>query len=123
MALRSVTGYLEAYIPKKPVEGGQNAPPQRKKKRKPKKFKGAMKHNLNWVNAFAEAGCSNLLPKRKEQLVECFETLKARLTELEEKSKQETILMHEAARKKAENPIVTAADFTTKDGKPIAKEK
>lgn len=87
--LRAIKGYLSGLIPK-PRDQQQpdpNAPPRRKK-RKPRKPKGPCRHNLHWVNAFAEAGCSKHLPHRREKVQACIEEITKMLEELEKKSEE-----------------------------------
>merc|ERR1711920_519887 len=63
---------------------GNSKPPRGKKKRK--KPRGALKHNLNWLQTFSECGCSKLLVNRRENVEEAFNELSERLGALEAKS-------------------------------------
>merc|ERR1711920_995975 len=78
--LRACKGYLQGYIPTPSI----NPPTGRKKKRR--KPKGNLKHNLNWMQAFSEAGCPTLLPNRREQVEVCFKKVSELLDEMYAKS-------------------------------------
>jgi len=79
--LRACKGYLQSFIPKPSTN---SKPPRGKKKRR--KPRGALKHNLNWLQAFSECGCSKLLVNRRENVEEAFNELSERLGALEAKS-------------------------------------
>jgi len=79
--LRACKGYLQSFIPKPSTNS--NPPRGKKKRRKPR---GALKHNLNWLQAFSECGCSKLLVNRRENVEEAFNELSERLDALEAKS-------------------------------------
>merc|ERR1712079_89252 len=85
--LRAIKGYLTGLLPKtrEQQQPDPNAPPRRKK-RKQRKPKGPCRHNLHWVNAFAEAECSKHLPHRREKVQESFDAICKLLEELEKKS-------------------------------------
>jgi len=78
--LRACKGYLQGYMPTPSI----NPPTGRKKKRR--KPKGNIKHNINWMQAFSEAGCPTLLPNRREQVEVCFKKVSELLDEMYAKS-------------------------------------
>lgn len=78
--LRACKGYLKEFMPTPSI----NPPTGRKKKRR--KPKGNLKHNINWMQAFSEAGCPTLLPNRREQVEECFKKVSELLDEMDAKS-------------------------------------
>jgi len=79
--LRACKGYLQSFIPKPSTN---SKPPRGKKKRR--KPRGALKHNLNWLQAFSECGCSKLLVNRRENVEEAFNEISEKLGALEAKS-------------------------------------
>merc|ERR1719150_3042829 len=83
--MESLKGYLQSLMPRSPTNG-QAQTQQRGKKARRRKQKGQLKHYLNWVQAFADAGCSGLLPNRREKLEECFDGVCKKLDEFREKS-------------------------------------
>jgi len=81
--LRACKGYLQSFIPR--PKPSTNSRPQRGKKKR-RKPRGALKHNLNWLQAFSECGCSKFLVNRRENLEEAFNEISEKLDALEAKS-------------------------------------
>jgi len=96
--LRACKGYLQGFMPTPSI----NPPTGRKKKRR--KPKGNLKHNLNWMQAFSEAGCPKLLPNRREHVEESFKKVSELLDAMYAKSQE--------AKKELEDE---AADTTVED--------
>jgi len=95
--LKACKGYLQEYIPTPSI----NPPTGRKKKRK--KPKGNLKHNLNWMQAFSEAGCPTLLPNRREQVEVCFKKISDLLEEMYAKSEAAKKIIDNEAEKPVED--------------------
>merc|ERR1719233_2875899 len=94
--LRACKGYLQGYMPTPSI----NPPTGRKKKRR--KQKGNIKHNLNWMQAFSEAGCPKLLPNRREQVEECFKKISDLLDDMYAKSQAAKKIIDNEAEKPVE---------------------
>jgi len=80
--LRACKAYLQSFMPK----SSANSPTGKKKRRKPK---GRLKHNLNYLQAFSEAGCMKLLPNRREHVEDAYKEVSRMLDEMDQKSQAE----------------------------------
>jgi len=97
--LRACKGYLQGFMPTPSI----NPPTGRKKKRR--KPKGNLKHNLNWMQAFSEAGCPKLLPNRREHVEECFKKVSELLDEMYAKSQAAKKDLEDTTEKPVEDKI------------------
>lgn len=82
--LRACKGYLQGFIYTPSI----NPHPTTGRKKKRRKPKGQLKHNLNWMQAFSEAGCPKLLPNRREHVEECFKKVSELLDDMYAKSQE-----------------------------------
>jgi len=102
--LRACKGYLKNYMPTPSI----NPPTGRKKKRR--KPKGNLKHNINWMQAFSEAGVPTLLPNRREQVEECFKKISEMLDEMYAKSQAAKKDIDDEAEKPVEDKTTAAKE-------------
>jgi len=113
--LRACKSYLQSFMPRTSTNApSTNAPTRGKKKRR--KPKGQLKHDLNWMQAFSEAGCMKCLPNRREHVEKAYNEVTRMLDEMTAKSQVEKDRI-EGREEKPVEETSTTADGDKEDSK------